>query len=51
MLAITVIGSIFSLGIAGAVMLVISIVEGIIYLSKSQTDFERIYVFGNKEWF
>lgn len=51
MLAITVIGSIFSLGIAGVVMLVISIVEGIIYLSKSQTEFEQIYVFGDREWF
>lgn len=51
MLAITVIGSIFSLGIAGVVMFVISVVEGIIYLTKTQTDFERIYVFGQKEWF
>ena len=51
MLAITVIGSIFSLGIAGVVMLVISIVEGVIYLSKSQTEFEQIYVFGDREWF
>ena len=51
MLAVTVIGSVFSLGIAGLVMLVISVVEGIIYLSKTQTEFERIYVFDHKEWF
>ena len=51
MLAITVIGSVFSLGIAGLVMLVISIVEGVIYLSKTQTEFEQAYVFNRKEWF
>ena len=51
MLAVTVVGSVFSLGIAGLVMLVISIVEGIIYLSKTQTEFERTYVFNHKEWF
>ncbi len=51
MLAVTVIGSVFSLGIAGLVMLVISVVEGIIYLSKTQSEFERTYVFNHKEWF
>lgn len=51
MLAVTVVGSVFSLGIAGLVMLVISIVEGVIYLSKTQTEFERTYVFNHKEWF
>lgn len=51
MLAVTVIGSAFSLGLAGLVMLVISIVEGIIYLSKTQSEFEQTYVFDHKEWF
>ena len=51
MLAVTVVGSAFSLGIAGLVMLVISIVEGVIYLSKTQTEFEQTYVFNHKEWF
>lgn len=51
MLAVTIVGSIFSLGIAGLAMVVISIVEGIIYLSKSQTEFEHLYVFNHKEWF
>ena len=32
-------------------MVVISIVEGVLYLSKSQTEFEQIYVFSKKEWF
>lgn len=51
MLGITVIGSVFSLGLAACVMFVISVVEGIIYLTKSQTEFEQIYVFSHKEWF
>lgn len=51
MLAITIVGSIFSLGLAGLAMVVISIVEGVLYLSKSQTEFEQIYVFNKKEWF
>ena len=50
-LAVTIVGSIFSLGIAGLAMVVISIVEGVLYLSKSQTEFEQIYVFNKKEWF
>lgn len=51
MLAVTIVGSIFSLGIAGLAMVVISIVEGVLYLSKSQTEFEQVYVFDKKEWF
>ena len=49
--AVTIVGSIFSLGIAGLAMVVISIVEGVLYLSKSQTEFEQVYVFNKKEWF
>lgn len=51
MLAVTIVGSILSLGIAGLAMVVISIVEGALYLSKSQTEFEQTYVFEKKEWF
>lgn len=51
MLAITVLGSILTFGLAGAIMCLIGFIEGIIYLVKSQSDFERIYVFGQKEWF
>lgn len=51
MLAVTVLGSIVSLGLAGAVVWVISIVEGIIYLTKSQTEFDNMYVYNQKEWF
>ena len=51
MLAVTIVGSIFSLGIAGLAMVVISVVEGVLYLFKSQTEFEQVYVFNKKEWF
>lgn len=51
MMAISVVGSIFTLGLASAVMGVIAIIEGFIYLSKSQSEFDRIYVSGRKDWF
>ncbi|MGN0262539.1 MAG: TM2 domain-containing protein [Eggerthellaceae bacterium] len=51
MLAVTVIGSIFSLGLAGMVMGVIALIEGIIYLAMGQVCFDRTYVQNKKEWF
>jgi TM2 domain-containing membrane protein YozV len=38
-------------GIGGAVTTVIGIVEGIIYLTKSDQEFYEMYVVGKKEWF
>ena len=38
-------------GIGGVVMHVIDIIEGIIYLTKSDEEFVRTYVDGHKEWF
>jgi TM2 domain-containing membrane protein YozV len=43
--------SVLSCGIAYVVMHVIGLIEGIIYLTKSDEDFVRIYVDGRKEWF
>lgn len=51
MLAITILGSIFTIGLAAGVMWVISLVEGIIYLAKSQSEFDVVYVANKKEWF
>lgn len=51
MLAVTVMGSLVSLGLAGMVMSVISIIEGIIYLVMGQASFDRTYVYNKKEWF
>lgn len=51
MLAVTVIGGILTFGLAASVIWVISMIEGIIYLSKSQTDFDRVYVLNQRDWF
>ena len=51
MLAVSIIGSIFTFGLAAAVIEVISIIEGVIYLKKSQTEFDRTYVLNQRDWF
>ena len=51
MMTVSIIGSIVSFGLAAAVVWVIAIIEGIIYLTKSQADFDRIYVLNKREWF
>ena len=51
MLAVTILGSIFTLGLAAGVMWVIALIEGIIYLAKPQSEFDAIYVANKKEWF
>jgi TM2 domain-containing membrane protein YozV len=38
-------------GLGGMVMGVIGLVEGIIYLTKSEEEFDRIYVHNEKQWF
>ncbi len=38
-------------GIGGLAMYVISIIEGITYLTRSDEDFYRTYIVGKKEWF
>ena len=51
MLAVTVIGGIVSLGLATAVVEVIAIIEGVIYLTKSQSEFDQLYVVNKRDWF
>ena len=51
MLAVSIIGGIFTFGLAAAVVWVIAVIEGIIYLSKSQTEFDKTYVLGRRDWF
>ena len=46
-LAITVL----TCGWGGAILGVISLIEGIIYLTKSDEEFQAIYVEGHKAWF
>jgi TM2 domain-containing membrane protein YozV len=43
--------SILTCGVGAIVMYVIGLIEGIIYLTKTDEEFVRIYVDGRKEWF
>jgi hypothetical protein len=51
MLLVGVLGSVLTCGVAWAVMHVIGLIEGIIYLCKPDDEFVRVYVDGRKEWF
>ena len=43
--------TVLTCGIAGFVMGVIGIIEGIMYLTKTPEEFESIYIQNSKEWF
>jgi TM2 domain-containing membrane protein YozV len=43
--------TVLTLGLAGFVTGIIGLIEGIIYLTKSDEDFSRIYVQNKKGWF
>ena len=43
--------TVLTCGIAGFVMGVIGIIEGLIYLTKTPEEFESIYIQNSKEWF
>ena len=43
--------TVLTCGIGGCVMHVIGLIEGIIYLTKSDEEFVATYVAGKKEWF
>jgi TM2 domain-containing membrane protein YozV len=51
MLLVTIIGGVLTCGFAACVMHLIGLIEGIIYLCKSDEEFVRTYVDGRKEWF
>lgn len=51
MILVSVLGSIFTLGIAAGVMGIIGLVEGIVYLTKTDDEFYRTYELGQKTWF
>lgn len=51
MLAVTIIGGMLTFTLASWVIWVIAVIEGILYLTKSQTEFEQIYVLNKREWF
>lgn len=43
--------SILTLGLASPIMGLIGLIEGILYLTKSDEDFSRIYIQNKKGWF
>ena len=43
--------SLLTFGIGATVMAVIALIEGILYLTKSDAEFYQTYVQNNKEWF
>ncbi len=50
MLLISVLGIVLA-GIPSGVMALIAFIECILYLLRSDEEFERLYVLGNKAWF
>ncbi len=50
MLVVSVVGFILC-GVPTAVMAVIGLIEGIMYLTKSDDEFNATYVAGKKKWF
>lgn len=50
-LAVSIFGSFFTLGGAAYIMGVIGLIEGVIYLTKSDEQFVATYVTGKKAWF
>lgn len=51
MLLVSLIGGVLTCGAAAVVMSIIGLVEGIIYLTKSDDEFYELYVVQKKEWF
>jgi TM2 domain-containing membrane protein YozV len=43
--------SLLTCGIGACIMSVIGLIEGIIYLTKTDEEFARLYVQGHKGWF
>ncbi len=51
MLAVSILAGMLTFGIAAGVIWVIAVIEGVLYLTKNQSDFDRIYVYNKREWF
>jgi len=51
MLLVTLVGGVITCGAAAGVMSIIGLVEGIMYLTKSDEEFYKIYGEQKKEWF
>lgn len=51
MLVVSLAGGVVTCGLASFVMGVIGLIEGIIYLTKTTTEFEAEYLDAQKDWF
>ncbi len=51
MILVSFVGGLLTWGLAALAAGAVGLIEGIVYLTKSDADFERIYVSGRKEWF
>lgn len=51
MLGVSILGGILTLSLASLVVWLIAIIEGVIYLTRTQSEFEQLYVFNKREWF
>ncbi|HEX5221119.1 MAG TPA: NINE protein [Verrucomicrobiae bacterium] len=51
MLLVTLVAGVFTCGISSWAMMIIGLIEGILYLTKSDAEFIRTYLEGRKEWF
>jgi hypothetical protein len=51
MLVVSIVVGIFTCGIGASVMGIIGLIEGIIYLTKSDEDFVNTYITNKKGWF
>jgi TM2 domain-containing membrane protein YozV len=43
--------SVLTCGLAWPIFHIIGLVEGIVYLTKTDEEFYRVYIIGKKEWF
>jgi len=51
MILVSFAGGLLTWGLAALAAGVVGLIEGIIYLTMTDADFERVYVAGRKEWF
>tara|TARA_Y100001968_G_C19427794_1_gene755325 strand:+ start:2065 stop:2334 length:270 start_codon:yes stop_codon:yes gene_type:complete len=51
MLCISTIGGVITCGVSTTAIFIISIIEAIIYITKSPEDFKKTYVDNTKAWF
>jgi TM2 domain-containing membrane protein YozV len=51
MVLVSLLGGIITCGVATGIISIIGLIEGIIYLTKSDDEFAQLYVQGRKGWF